>query len=353
MLFGYRSFATLQLTLILGLLFLWQGIESTIFAAFVNFDDKAQDFVLETRRLHIPGYPDAFNPSIVRWKGSILLSFRIRDPRTLFTNKIGFVYLDEEFNLISEPTVLNIRNDFLIPSEEQDPRLITIGERLFIVYSNSIDEGAQSEIRRMHIAEVFTDQGVFYTGIPECLSEYEGAIRERREKNWAPFEYKGEILLSRTLFPHQVVQPFLGTGECKTIAITSGAIDWKWGELRGGTSALLEGNEYLAFFHSSKDMKTVHSQGKHHVHYFMGAYMFSADPPFALTRMSREPIFGRGFYRGPAYKTWKPLRVVFPCGFICKGQNIWVFYGKQDHEIWMVKIDKQGLFKSLIPVPLQ
>lgn len=41
----------------------------------VNLEDNAQDFVLETKRIEIPGYPNAFNPSIVRWRGGGITEF--------------------------------------------------------------------------------------------------------------------------------------------------------------------------------------------------------------------------------------------------------------------------------------
>lgn len=82
----------------------------------------------------------------------------------------------------------------------------------------------------------------------------------------------------------------------------------------------------------------------------MGAYTFKAEPPFDITGISPEPIIGKDFYHGPEYKTWKPLLVVFPGGFVYDNDNIWVCYGKQDHEIWIVKLDRKGLFNSLTPV---
>ena len=98
-------------------------------------------------------------------------------------------------------------------------------------------------------------------------------------------------------------------------------------------------------------METVQSNGQTMAHYFMGAYAFSLAPPFEITQISPEPIIGKGFYIGKVYNPyWKPVKVVFPCGFIFDDKYIWVAYGKQDHEIWIAKIDKNGLLKSLNPV---
>jgi predicted GH43/DUF377 family glycosyl hydrolase len=77
-------------------------------------------------------------------------------------------------------------------------------------------------------------------------------------------------------------------------------------------------------------MATVQSKGKSVQHYFMGAYTFDRQPPFAITAISPSPIVGKNFYRGPEYKTVKPLRVVFPCGFVFDDRYIWVVYGKNE-----------------------
>jgi len=86
-------------------------------------------------------------------------------------------------------------------------------------------------------------------------------------------------------------------------------------------------------------------------HYFMGAYTFSNSPPFNITQISPEPIWAKNFYSGLNYERyWGSVRVVFPCGFFTDEKFIWITYGRQDHELWIVKLDKQGLLKSLIPI---
>ena len=38
-----------------------------------------------------------------------------------------------------------------------------------------------------------------------------------------------------------------------------------------------------------------------------------------------------------------------PCGFIANSDYIWVTLGRQDHEIWIIKLDKFKLMQSLVP----
>jgi predicted GH43/DUF377 family glycosyl hydrolase len=121
---------------------------------------------------------------------------------------------------------------------------------------------------------------------------------------------------------------------------------------RGGTQAIFDKDHYLAFFHSWKDFPTIQSNGKKIAHYTIGAYTFDAHPPFAITAVSPEPLVSKDFYQPPYYKTWKPMRCIFPCGMVLSEDFVWISYGRQDHEIWIAKIDKKSLLQSLVPVNL-
>lgn len=317
---------------------------------YIDLEEMAQDFIIETKKIDIPGYPDAFNPAIVRWNGTLLMSFRTRDLKTGSTNPIGFVWLDDNFNPIGTPQIIQLKIDGLASkSFAQDPRLVVVAESLYIIYNNMV-KTKSGLTRRMCVANLDFDGVKFYIKNPDVIKNFPGENPFRLEKSWVPFDYAGNLLLSYSISPHLVFRPLRGTKKCETFAKTSSNINWPWGELRGGTPALVEGDEYLAFFHTYKDMATVHSNGKKISHYFIGAYTFELNPPFAITRISSKPIVAKGFYTGPAYKTWKPLRVVFPMGYVADENYVWLSYGKQDHEVWIAKIDKKALLNSLVPV---
>lgn len=319
-------------------------------ASVINLDETIQDFVLETKQIKVPGFPGAFNACIVKWRNSYLMSYRVRNSKLVSTFEIGFVWLDKEFNCISVPRILVIKNDSSPYKRHQDPRIFVIGEDLYILYSNFINF-EETITRRMFLAQVQYEHDSFFIDNPECLESFEGSGK-RWEKNWVPFLYEGNLLLAYSLLPHRILQLSPERGECFTVHFTRSAITWDWGDLRGGTPASLDGEEYLAFFHSSRAIATTQSYGKKIPHYVMGAYTFSAKPPFEITRISPVPIMAKSFYDGPAYNTWKPLRVVFPMSYLSDENYIWVAYGKQDHEIWVAKLDKKGLYDSLVTCPL-
>jgi len=333
---------------------------SSLFLSFngfaeVNLEDQASSFVLKTKQIQIPEYPDAFNPSIIQWENKILLSFRsipkdskINPSCSSAQSLIGLIFLDADFNPLNTPQIIDFCWENAKP---EDARLIKVANKLYLIYSDNRDEMMCTSGFRMYITEILIDNEIIAIGNTDAVLHFEGENKNRREKNWVPFDYDGYLLMAYSLQEHKVLYPIPRSNEAATISCTHSNVSWNFGELRGGTPALLDGDEYLAFFHSSMDMSTVHSEGQKIPHYFMGAYTFNKEPPFEITKVSNNPIISLGFYEGKQYAPyWHPVKVVFPCGFIATKRFVYVSYGRQDHEIWLVKLDKQGLKESLIPV---
>ncbi len=316
-----------------------------------NLEENIDSFIIEEKQIVIPGYPGAFNPSIIRWEdGRLLLIFRVRDPLTRSTHLMGFVWLNEDFELEGDPILLTIYGDRPLKiSKAQDPRLIKSGDYYYIAYNNILNDN-DLETRRMVICPLNYQDGRFFIVAPDYILSFVGDSKNWIEKNWAPFDYKGELHFSYSFNPHRVFKLSEQKNKCDTVAVSKANINWKWGELRGGTPSLLDGDHYLGFFHSFINMKSVQSNGEKISHYFMGAYLFESKYPFALTHISPKPIIGHTFYTPPDYPTWKPLRAIFPSGFVFNDDFIWVVYGRQDHECWVVKLDKKSLMNSLLPV---
>lgn len=324
---------------------------ATAFGNLIDFEDNLSEFVLETKRIEIPGFPDAFNPSIISWRGYTLMSFRyIPDAKRPFTSHLGLCFLDDDFNAIGRPFTLNLR-DASIPSpcRAEDARLIIAHDQLYMIYSDNIEEKISKGGFRMHIAELHFEDDQFVAENIERLERYDGENPSIREKNWVPFVHNGDLLLAYSITPHRIFRPSLDF--CDTLFLTHNPISWDWGELRGGTQAHLVDGQYLSFFHSAKKLESTHSDGKTTMHYFIGAYTFSPFPPFTLTQISPHPIVGRNFYRGHSYKPyWGPVNVVFPCGYVWDNDHIWLSFGRQDRECWIAKIDKRGLLRSFMPI---
>ena len=146
-----------------------------------DLESNIPDFVLETKKLEIPGCPDAFNPSIVRWKGSLLMSFRIRDPVTLLTNQIGFIWLDEEFNPKSLPQILQMEAGHSPLAMTQDPRLVEIDSKLYMAY-NEFCPASTGSNRRMTYSRLIEEQGFFLLTPPTICWILMDRIQINRKK---------------------------------------------------------------------------------------------------------------------------------------------------------------------------
>lgn len=69
-----------------------------------------------------------------------------------------------------------------------------------------------------------------------------------------------------------------------------------------------------------------------------------------MISISSQPIVGKQFYNGAEYEPyarWRAKCVVFPCGILLDGEYVVVLYGRNDHEMWVAKIDKKKLYESM------
>lgn len=194
------------------------------------------------------------------------------------------------------------------------------------------------------------------------------------EKNWSPFFRHEQLHFVYSLHPLRILQvdgysstarkkknetdlsPDAGeviyTAHASLVSETrcpESAAAWEYGQMRGGTPALLVGGEYLTFFHSRFRLR-----GSSFETYFMGAVTFSAEPPFRLLRQSRVPLLLDAWYLGK----WTGMRstdyVVFPIGLVVAEEagapTFTLSLGRNDREGWVVKMRVDALLATLAPL---
>lgn len=307
-----------------------------------------QKIILSTKRILLPEYPHAQNPSILKTDQGFLLSFRIT--QYPWISQIGVVLLDEQFEPIIEPQILDTRSDNKeIASHSEDATLFTYNNRIYLLYNDIIEVNRPwyGDRRDMFLAELIEEEGVFTLKSPLKLIYEQKYFNQLWQKNWAGFVWNNQLLLKYSTYPHEILFPSLADGACYSCYETTPQIDWQFGHLRGSGAALMVDGEYLAFFHSGIQVTSaVTSERDHLWHYFAGAYTFSPNPPFEITRISPHPIVGEGFYASSGLEK----RIIFPGGFVIDEPYIYLAYGKDDCELWIATIDKKELMKSLIPV---
>ena len=289
--------------------------------------------IISTTQIHIPGHPKAFNPSILKVDKGFLLSFRVEYD----VDHIGLVYLSENFEILSSPKLLPIGKN------PHDSRLFFLKEEIFLFFNDA----TSNDCRKMFFSKIhITEEGHFICSPPLKLL-IEGHHDEfPMEKNWVPFEYEGELYCSYFIIPHMILKVDILTGVCHFIYNTGMMIQWPLGQMRGGTPANLIDGEYLAFFHSSTSMCSIFQDQRKRKNYYMSAYVFSAEPPFEVTKIIPFPLCHESFYK----KASRKQRVVFPCGYVNNGNAIYISYGVDDEEIWIAKINLEELQKIFVPV---
>jgi predicted GH43/DUF377 family glycosyl hydrolase len=323
-----------------------------LYMVWVHLCGQAQEgspLVIATKRIELPPFYGAFNPSIIKREDGFLLSFRYC-PDPVWQSEIsyiGIVLLNESLDPITRPELLNTRSkNSKTRSQSEDARLFSYNGRVFLIYNDNIDVSASWERRDMFIAELYDEKGSFSLSTPMRLIYKEKYNAQLWQKNWVPFEWNRTLFISYVLNPHEVLYLNLKNGECYLSHLTSPPIHWEFGTLRGSTPPLLIDGEYLAFFHSGTITALPSAPDETMWYYFMGAYTFSAAPPFEITRMTPSPIMHDSFYT----KTDYYKKVVFPGGFVDAGSSFYVAYGKDDREIWIATIDKSALKKALVPI---
>jgi hypothetical protein len=246
------------------------------------------------------------NPGVIPWKGRLFLASGLAwgfteggksaNEKTEFqwVNNTYFPFHSSE-DYLGISTKINPLNQELVG---QDPRFIQVDEnRLFVAYTNRF-----GHVVRMGMAEVVlnTDTGI------TSLENVHGTINPPEghrgdEKNWSPFLYNGTVLMIQSINPLHVVQlddyshtngdpgGYGNSIDSHTVSLAEEVpVFFHHGHLRGGTNAILVGDVYLSLFHTA-----FHVPGNFLKSYWMGAYTFSAQPPFKLLSVSPYPIVSK------------------------------------------------------------
>ena len=272
----------------------------------------------------------------------------------------------------------------------EDVRLLSLSDGRLIAYwcIHSVESNRYHRIWVEYSDVIFqssSSQIFIETPVRMLTTSHEKTLMQN--KNYIMFEFgingnKGQILFAVSFQPLRVVIPYARNNakDCNIDMSKSAAQNtaciysahtvslsgitnfcWNFGKVRGGTPAVRIGNHYIGFFHSStyvhaRNVKT----------YFIGAYMFSAEPPFRVTAMSKFPIVGRNFSVGWTYKGLD--FDIFPMTFGAVKSDasgpilfsnskieidpdfIDIVYGKNEREGWMLRLNYSELLRSLRPV---
>jgi hypothetical protein len=224
---------------------------------------------------------------------------------------------------------------------------------------------------RMQRANIYYNETrqMFEMTTPEFLQKSDESP-STRQKNWSAFLYKDKVHYVHNVFPLTITAPqdrnctnhssslmpnctegpnkIGDTLYVDTVSVHRCSLDkisWSFGELRGGTPAILVNGEYLSFFHSR--------HAPFLISFFFGAYTFSSEPPFKLLKLSKVPIIREEWYNGAWYDRAYGY-IPYPMGFVVKEiQNrttILLSLSLQEKKGIFAQIDYNDLMASMVKV---
>lgn len=304
----------------------------------------------------IQSYPDErgrpirptnyFNCSFIEYKGKTYFAYRMEAKPFCERMKIGLCLMDENLHPIPATNVLldlyselEIRysrvkvSKFPMGFHVEDPRLFIYKDELYLSYTDGYIMG-QAKIN----PETLQAENSFYLDKPD-------PVNRQTEKNWTFFDYEGKLMCVYDASKQEI---FEMNGEKHTkLYETPFDTQWRWGQMRGGTSPIKVGDNYLSFFHSATDIRTIKGPGRQ---YFMGAYMFEGKPPFKPIAISKEPLLAGERISDHIPRLSNKIFVVFPAGIIRKENSYLISYGYNDFECRYVEISDELLKENLVPI---
>lgn len=277
-----------------------------------------------------------FNSSIVqRPDGTWLIARRSRNDPTLRVGKNDIVRI--ELDGLTPKRIVPIRMPWQFVDEHfEDPRAIYHSGTTWISACDFVWGRAATRWTGSHQVIASFDEQWNCTGrfdIPYGGNGSGPGMNSVHNKNWNLFFHDGRPHIVYIPDPHTVLELSSPVWALAPIEhITKPEHSWKFGEIRGGAPPVLVRDEYWSFFHSSIPA-TLNNRNTRR--YVMGAYAFEANPPFAMTRISRQPIL-KGSYRN----RWSPDKpaVCFPCGSLLKNGEWLVVGGSNDLDTFWCKI---------------
>jgi predicted GH43/DUF377 family glycosyl hydrolase len=305
----------------------------------------SNDSIIEARQIKIPGYPNAYNPSLIPYKDGYLLSFRYitRYPETIEStfrgdvSFIGLARLDKNFKVSKKSVQLlhAVSYSDKISLTAEDARLLHIGGKILIFFNDLPPLGTDGG-SSMYFGELQEEGGFFVLKEDARLLNY--AFAWVIEKNWVPFVSEEKLYLIYSDNPRVVLSVDINTGYCEEVSYVAPNYEWDLGLIRGGTPACLADDLLLTFFHSSFPAPNTPKKRV----YVMGAYLFDRAPPFSIRAITPFPLGNI-----TDYTEENSCKVIFPGGIVVQDDRILVAWGKADKQIWITTFDKKKLLSSM------
>lgn len=295
-----------------------------------------------------PGRFLDMNPSLVvtasgeRW----VLFCRYPVPPRPGLGSIWAVRVDDDIRPAGRPV--------LLIGDGIDPRIVALGERLFLFYAllerdgDGVIDGSCVVCAEFAVTEGRWDcRAAFQLPKFPLGGQRSAEAQDKWEKNWVPFVAgEDKIGLIYAHEPWDVITLAVPPGEAPRLceAYRSPGLVWDYGTIRGGTPPVAYGEGRLVtFFHAAQVV------GSRRV-YTVGACVFGAEAPYAPERLTEEPLLVAPYRSGAHRFGWGFAgSVVFPAGAVAEGRGFTLVSGLDDGEIATFPIGREALEQRLSP----
>ncbi|MEO8259741.1 MAG: hypothetical protein ABI868_20515 [Acidobacteriota bacterium] len=302
-----------------------------------------------------PGDAYVFNPSITRYRDSLLLAYRVVLPDR--RRRLALCRLDSAMHVV--PGSVVPLSDHLDGAGDwhADPRFCLYDDRLLVHFNSGLPHRGANDI---FVVEI--DPGSLHPSGAARQLVLPG--RQTIEKNWMLFEHDADMYAVYGIAPHIVLRLDLGvpgqTGpiECRRVhQVTWDASAYadRYGELRGGTPPIRHDNVFYTFFHSTYPIqqwralvRRLGGDATARRTYVAGFYGFKAAPPFTPIIYTPAPVVG------PRILEWRHrdrldpgvARCVYPGGAILRDGSWIVAAGVQNEYCCLESFSHADLLAS-------
>lgn len=286
--------------------------------------------------------PRNYNPSICAFNGRVWMAYRSHRMDRVGEGRCG-VAICETAPLIKEQVANSQWLDLggaTGKEHHEDPRLFLFQGKMHIAFIETTFPLNRNYIAVQKYARLeHTNKG---WKVAEVFRPHYGDnYADKQEKNWQFMEKGGQLYAIYSSEPFVILRL---AGDQVVEVIKRGAIQWPWGEVRGGSPPLRWGNLWLSFFHSS----TPAIEGAWR-RYWMGAITF--DDNFNLVQITHRPLASGSEADDHGHdprvgSNWKPY-VVFPGGAVPTEAGWDVSLGINDWRCALARIPTKMLADSM------
>lgn len=279
-----------------------------------------------------PGF--AFNASMIRFQGRLLLAYRIgqRGSQTWLAD------LDEALRPVSNRQLVLDHPDARFGQE--DPRLFEHRGRLHVAFHGVCGEKGPTNVLHARLDDDLQPEAIYYPQLPK---------RDVWEKSHSYFEgVDGGLYCVYSPGPiHRVLQ--IDGKRVVRQWDQPYTLPWNGGHLRGGASpVLLPGGERFGHWIHGRIDRTAAGRPTRRRLYTLGYYEFEAAPPFRPVRGTPNYLMCGNHAELRAWQKPDFPAVVWPAGAMLEGGRWRVSCGWQEEDVRVFEWDAAALDAALV-----